>query len=75
MELEKTYKPKQTEDKIYQMWEKEGRSGLKVISYCFEIPGWEPYEIIKKDRQLPVYFYEIPRPRPLLKGKEHCKSV
>ncbi|MFA5098760.1 MAG: hypothetical protein WC461_00885 [Candidatus Paceibacterota bacterium] len=39
-------------------------SGLKpktkIISYAFEIKGWEPYAVIKKPGKLSVYFYFTP---------------
>ena len=37
--------------------EKELKKETKVISFCFPVKGWTPYLIIKKEKQLPVYFY------------------
>lgn len=46
--------------KLKTKLKKELKPGAKVISYCFEIPGWQPAAIIKKDKQLPVYIYLAP---------------
>ena len=48
-----------TLSKLKTKLETELKPGAKVISYCFEIPGWPASKVIKKDKQLPVYIYQL----------------
>ncbi|KKR29787.1 MAG: hypothetical protein UT63_C0116G0003 [Candidatus Gottesmanbacteria bacterium GW2011_GWC2_39_8] len=46
--------------KVRQKLEKDLKSGTKVISYAFPISGWDPKEISKEEKCLPIYLYERP---------------
>lgn len=46
-------------EKLRQKFEKELKSGTRIISYAFEIKDWTPYTMIKGNQKLPVYFYKI----------------
>ena len=35
------------------------KKGQKVVSYCFPIESLKPYYIMKEEKQLPVYYYQI----------------
>jgi cyclopropane fatty-acyl-phospholipid synthase-like methyltransferase len=44
--------------RIKEKMEKELKSGARVVSYSFTIPGWEPKEISKPTKNdLPIYLY------------------
>lgn len=46
-------------EKLKDKLEKELKPGAIVISFVFEIKGWDPYEVIEGDKKPPVYFYTI----------------
>jgi SAM-dependent methyltransferase len=45
--------------RIKEKLERELKSGARVISYSFTIPGWKPMEVSKPTKKdLPVYLYQ-----------------
>lgn len=46
-------------EKLKSKFLKELRPGAKIISYVFEIKGWNPYVVIKENGNAPLYFYQI----------------
>lgn len=48
-----------TLEKIKKKFQTELKPGTRIISYAFAINGWAPFAVIKEDRELPIYFYEI----------------
>ncbi len=46
-------------EKLKEKFIKELKPGTKVISYAFEIKNWSPYVVIKENKKLPIYFYQI----------------
>ena len=45
--------------KIKAKLEKELKPGGVVVSYAFEIPGLIPYQIVKQEKLLPIFFYKL----------------
>ena len=38
---------------------KEGKKGAKIVSYAFEIKGWQPEKIVKEQGSAPIFIYRI----------------
>jgi hypothetical protein len=52
--------PGNIKNKLKQKMTNELRPGTRVISYCFQVEGWQP-DIIDRPSQkdLPIYYYKI----------------
>ena len=46
-----------TMKKVKEKIEKELKEGSRVISYAFEIEGWIPEKVSKKENELPIFLY------------------
>lgn len=47
-------------EKLKEKFECELKSGARIVSYAFCIPGWKPEKIAKVDgKTSPIYLYEI----------------
>ena len=46
-------------EKLKEKLKRELKAETKVISYVFEIKGWTPCAIIKDNKKLPVYIYQM----------------
>ncbi|MFA7319649.1 MAG: 50S ribosomal protein L11 methyltransferase [Parcubacteria group bacterium] len=44
--------------KLAPKFERELKSGAKIISYCFRLPDWEPLKIIDTDNPGKIFIYE-----------------
>lgn len=50
--------------KMREKWERELKSGARIVSYAFEVEGWEPVYIEPKDPEnnfARILVYEIPK--------------
>lgn len=47
--------------KLRPQLERQLKSGARVVSYDFEIPGWKPVQVVKTDEKQPhtIYLYEV----------------
>lgn len=50
---------KPLKSRLRQKFEKELKSGARVVSYIFPIEGWEPEAVDKPEGEMGVYLYEI----------------
>ena len=46
-------------ERLKSKFEKELRKGTKVISYAFEMKGWNPKKTIREEKSQAVFVYEI----------------
>ncbi len=46
-------------NKLKSKFENELKKGARVISYAFEVKGWTPLKIIRKENIPPVFIYKI----------------
>lgn len=43
--------------KLKTKFEKELKDNARILSYAFEVPGWEPREISKTENEISVFLY------------------
>ena len=53
--------PKGLTERLKAKFKKEAKPDTRIISYCFEITGWEPEQIAESKKTfLPVFRYKVP---------------
>jgi hypothetical protein len=61
--------PKPLAGKLKEKFEKECKDGVIIISYVFEIPGWEPEYVSKPtEKDLSIYVYKM-KPPETVRGR------
>lgn len=50
--------PRNIKDKLKQKLEKELKPGTKIISYAFDVPGWQPVKVDDLKERVKVYLYK-----------------
>jgi len=43
--------------KLKPKFEKETKSGCRIVSYVFTVPGWQPSKISKENKRANIYLY------------------
>ncbi|MCC7357331.1 hypothetical protein IT408_02375 [Candidatus Uhrbacteria bacterium] len=53
--------PRGLSQKLKEKLKKELKPDARIITYCFEMSGWQPEQVAKPEKNfLPVYRYKIP---------------